>query len=142
MCITPDCPNPSRTPSGKTTCHKCYHRSRVAKDPEAHERRLAKRREDYASKLGRPVYVPLTKEERKSRAIMADRRFRGAPAIPDRKSGEREICKKYADPLCLDHDHETGRLRGWLCRQCNTGLGYFKDSVDFLHSAISYLTRQ
>ena len=39
----------------------------------------------------------------------------------------------------FDHDHTTGKLRGILCSNCNTGLGKFKDNVDFLLSAISYL---
>lgn len=39
----------------------------------------------------------------------------------------------------LDHDHSTGKLRGILCRRCNTSLGQFEDSVTLMKKAISYL---
>lgn len=32
--------------------------------------------------------------------------------------------------LCLDHDHETGCFRGWLCSGCNVALGYLQNSAE------------
>ena len=41
--------------------------------------------------------------------------------------------------LCLDHDHQTGAFRGWLCRPCNIGIGNLGDRIDGLENAIAYL---
>lgn len=40
-----------------------------------------------------------------------------------------------------DHDHKTGKFRGILCAQCNTGLGMFKDDVKLLRKAARYLVK-
>lgn len=41
----------------------------------------------------------------------------------------------------VDHDHQTGRVRGLLCTRCNMGIGYFKENVDTLLSAVDYISR-
>ena len=41
--------------------------------------------------------------------------------------------------LCVDHCHETGRIRGLLCKRCNTGLGLLGDDRLGLMRAVSYL---
>ena len=41
----------------------------------------------------------------------------------------------------LDHCHDTGEFRGWLCKQCNTGLGNLGDTLKSLKLAVEYLER-
>lgn len=41
--------------------------------------------------------------------------------------------------LCVDHDHNTGKIRGLLCSRCNLCIGHAKDSIDVLTRAIVYL---
>jgi len=43
------------------------------------------------------------------------------------------------NPWAIDHDHEKGHFRGWLCHKCNMGIGHFNDNVDLLHKAVTYL---
>ena len=44
--------------------------------------------------------------------------------------------------LSIDHNHETGKIRGLLCHWCNVGLGHFDESVEFLLKAIKYLRKE
>lgn len=41
----------------------------------------------------------------------------------------------------VDHDHKTDKVRGLLCKTCNTGLGGFMDNTEYLLSVISYLNK-
>ena len=42
--------------------------------------------------------------------------------------------------LHVDHNHDTGKVRGLLCMDCNTGIGKLQDSADLLKKAAEYLT--
>jgi len=42
-------------------------------------------------------------------------------------------------PWVIDHDHKTEKFRGWLCHNCNRGLGVFDDDIEILYRAIDYL---
>lgn len=48
---------------------------------------------------------------------------------------------RNATALHVDHCHDTGKVRGLLCTNCNTLLGKAGDSVKVLNKAIEYLER-
>lgn len=41
--------------------------------------------------------------------------------------------------LVVDHDHETGEIRGLLCASCNKGIGLLGDSSQRVAAALDYL---
>jgi hypothetical protein len=52
-----------------------------------------------------------------------------------------ELVKQSGGDLSVDHCHETGKVRGLLCRRCNTGLGMFGDHEINLLEAANYVRR-
>lgn len=62
-------------------------------------------------------------------------------ATGESKSGDCEICGTHQANLVLDHDHGTGLVRGWLCNNCNTGIGMLKDDPYIIRNALAYLSR-
>lgn len=52
--------------------------------------------------------------------------------------GACEICGKDTGRLYVDHDHDTGGLRGVLCNRCNTRIPILEDP-EWLALALEYL---
>ena len=48
------------------------------------------------------------------------------------------ICEKPSPPV-IDHDHETGFVRGFPCNNCNAGLGFAQDDPEILEAMARYL---
>lgn len=51
------------------------------------------------------------------------------------------LSAKQKFPLVVDHDHVTGKIRGLLCSNHNSGLGLFEDNALLLRKAATYLDR-
>ena len=49
-----------------------------------------------------------------------------------------QLCGKKTK-VVWDHDHNTEKFRGWLCHQCNQGIGFLGDNISGLENAIRYL---
>lgn len=54
---------------------------------------------------------------------------------------EHEETKQSYRTCHIDHDHDTNKIRGVLCPNCNRGLGMFKDKIDVLEAALNYLKK-
>lgn len=61
--------------------------------------------------------------------------------LRDGQEGRCAICREER-PLHLDHCHETNAIRGFLCGQCNRGLGLFFNDPEVLVAAAEYLCRE
>lgn len=52
------------------------------------------------------------------------------------------LCKQKGEDnrlLCIDHNHNNGKIRSLLCGSCNRGLGLFKDNPNLLERAAEYI---
>jgi hypothetical protein len=54
-------------------------------------------------------------------------------------NGKCQICGDPAHRLVIDHCHNSNKVRGLLCDQCNTSLGGFKDNIEIMRKAIEYI---
>lgn len=59
----------------------------------------------------------------------------------DLQDGKCLICDKpqLEKALAVDHNHSTGKIRGLLCSNCNSGLGLFLNNPSLLRKAADYL---
>jgi hypothetical protein len=92
------------------------------------KREYYKKNPDKARRRNLMTYYGLTVEQREQMAI--DRDFRC------------DMCKRQFsdDELCVDHCHDTNKVRGLLCTNCNLTLGHAHDDVQTLQNGINYLT--
>lgn len=83
----------------------------------------------YARKLGIPWAEVVERYPRDNRCEICRRTPEEAYSVD-----------RYAR-LSLDHCHETGKLRGFLCGPCNSGVGHLGDNHERLRKAAQYLAK-
>lgn len=102
------------------SAHKTRHARYILKDPDAH--RLAQRRRWIKYNYGLS--------------------FEAFETMLLGQKNKCAICRKpFDEPLSasVDHCHETGRVRGLLCRLCNLALGHIQDDVDTAERLLAYV---
>ena len=105
---------------------------------KTHKEKISKQRRDYRKnnpgyekdRLLRYFYG-ISKEQYNELYIIQ----KGCCSICGRHQSE------FKKSLFVDHDHETGKVRGLLCYSCNTILGMAHDNIDLLKNTIDYLER-
>lgn len=113
------------------------YRSRYIHEGYAHPERFVRKQEQARGRMDANL--------RKSYGITAD----DYEAMLSEQEGVCAICgsddpgtRDHRKRLHVDHDHETGRVRGLLCSPCNRLLGQASDSPKILRSAADYLERE
>lgn len=52
-----------------------------------------------------------------------------------------QICRTDKIKIVFDHNHKTGKFRGWICNNCNTAIGLTKENVKILKQIIKYIIK-
>ncbi len=114
-------------------CHKLFKTSHFEKNQNAKNNRTVRRpscRDCRKNIDGVQVNIKIRKKILKTK--------------PHKIPFECPICHKrtiagVTSKVVIDHDHKTGKIRGWICDSCNTGIGRFKDNVEILKRAIRFI---
>lgn len=82
-------------------------------------------------------------EQRRRNNLWSRYRLRpeDADALLSASDGVCAICGDPPDRPVIDHDHDTGHVRGILCHRCNIALPAVEDA-DWLAAALHYLGRR
>lgn len=88
------------------------------------------------------------KQKARNHERMVGKTYGLSPGEYDRmyasQGGKCAICQRATGKvkkLAVDHDHDTGLVRGLLCGPCNKMVGYFRNSADAFRRAAAYLDK-
>jgi hypothetical protein len=103
-------------------------------------KRLAELRSRPAPKPKKAPRLKIVRTPEQMRVYERQKRGLPTPTRPEPRCCECCDREPKSGGLHLDHDHDTGEFRGWLCRSCNTGLGLLGDNMKALDRAAYYLS--
>lgn len=129
-----DC-HPDRLHSGRGMCKSCYRRWYKATNQAYKDRQAVYRLEhpNSRSQVSSSLMnaYGLSQADRDAKVLLQGGLCAICGTPPDGNGN--------ASVLHVDHDHETGDLRGMLCTRCNVGLGMFRDDFNALAAASQYI---
>lgn len=154
------CPNCSGKMSnrGAKLCRKCAAETRRLPENIKKERKK-KYKSEYFQKNKEKIYQKIrdrranySEEERnektraKDNSVLKSRygiTIEELEALFQVQKGKCFICDNSFDDtkrkMTIDHNHDTGNIRGLLCRKCNSALGLFGEDIAALENSIRYL---
>jgi hypothetical protein len=134
------------------TCFRAVARARYRADPQKAKDAVRRWQQEHPEHLRayRAEYRNRPERKRAMRDLYYRRTYGisadEADAILEAQNGRCAICCTPAPSrlasMHLDHDHVTGQIRGFLCIDCNQGLGKLRDSSDLLLRALVYLRQR
>ena len=88
------------------------------------------------SKKGKTYYVSACRPCHNERVAVVKKLKEKHPPPPP---GTPCTCCGAIRKLFCDHQHATDEFRGYICRECNSGIGLLGDSPEGLQRALAYL---
>ncbi len=129
------------TSAPRTDCKSCsteVHRKYVA---DKKDRINAKRRFNYQNNV-RGLKTRLSDYSVKKLYNLTPQAYQ---ALLNKQGGACRVCRVKRNEITrrfdVDHDHETGKIRGLLCLNCNRAIGLLKESSSILRRAARYLDK-
>lgn len=161
ICVTEGCNNQS---DGKARCGDCRHiytKRKKIYDRDNAALNAARWNTYYLN--NQDVEIKRKALYHKNRSLLGEPKFPSQKYSPTKHRkwryglSESDIMallelQEYSCAICLhpftvgskmhvDHDHETGQVRGLTHTGCNQGIGMFAESIESLSNAIKYLER-
>ena len=119
-CSSADCARPA---AAKGLCRSCYQKANPRrKDPASARAHRIKHR------------YGITVEQYEAMVLQRNNKCDVCGCEPTHPSKSAH----WGNKLCIDHCHDTGKVRGLLCNDCNLAIGYGKNPAT-LRSAAEYL---
>jgi len=134
--------------SGYTyTCTKCrgiQHREYYKNNPEKQKIKNDKQKENRKKFYNTPEGIISSRKAHLKK--MYNITLEEYDILLEKQNGVCAICfgkeTSYRNEvLSVDHNHETGKIRGLLCNTCNRAIGLLKDDPKLLINAVNYLTK-
>jgi hypothetical protein len=131
-------------------CNLAARAARYADDPQKHIDRVQRWRKENPEHLAAYMRAYRQRPERKRADRDGHLRRKFGIGIEDYErmlEAQGDVCAICKKPrpeertLHVDHDHDTGKIRGLLCFRCNNALGDFDEHYDLFVKAADYLDR-
>lgn len=131
--------------SCKDICRGCYYTEWKQKNPKQQQIINKRSRDWYFNNLeeNRKKHRQHYKENKETYLLSAKRRRED---MQERMAGRPrpdtcEVCNQEG-VISFDHDHKTGKFRGWLCRECNSILGFANDDYKLLKRLATFVYKR
>lgn len=123
--------------NGASRCVPCYRQWNREYYHKSEKRRAALQRSHIRTKYGTGIEDLKTILREQGDCCAICRRPWQACVSAKRSRYE----KIFLHHLCVDHDHQSGTVRGLLCNACNTAIGLFEEDLKRFDNAAAYLRR-
>ena len=141
--------HPHRPLYAKGMCRSCYEKDLRQRNPEYAERQRQNCQEWCDRNRERKRAYDTThrvKADPDEKRAWSLRRYYGMTPdeydyMLEKQGGVCAICGREPNGrrLAVDHDHDTGTIRGLLCFRCNFGLSWFREDPAVVARASDYL---